>query len=145
TRNMMAQELLENESVSFSIQIEAESSNKLKNDHKFHDVIDEKDDDLLYTDDLKYFHQTFNITGVRLLFVDHSGYMVLILDDRGFMFVWDEMSQDLDYLGNSLREGFTNLIYHLEKICAIMEFTCELIPREELRRQIREKLRDLKF
>ncbi|CAG8823271.1 29386_t:CDS:1, partial [Racocetra persica] len=46
----------------------------------------------------------YNVTGVRPLFVDHSGYVILILDDRGSMFRWVKMSHDFDYLGNSLRE-----------------------------------------
>ncbi|CAG8755199.1 13834_t:CDS:1, partial [Racocetra persica] len=104
TRNMVARELLGNEFVDCSIRVEESSSqishngciekssettmpelpdlseliDKLKNDHGFHEVIDEKDEDILHPDFLKYFHQTFNVTGVRPLFVDHSGYVVLV-------------------------------------------------------------------
>ncbi|CAG8680326.1 4392_t:CDS:2, partial [Racocetra persica] len=165
-------ELLRNESVDCSIQVEAESSSqilhdgcmkkssettmpelpdlselidKLKNDRRFHEVINEKNKDLLHSNDLEHFHQTFNVTGLRPSFVNHSGYVILILNDCGSMFRWDKMSQDFDYLGNSLREGLTNYIYHPEKICTIIEFTGEMIPREELRYQSIKKLHGLKF
>ncbi|CAG8691364.1 3385_t:CDS:2, partial [Racocetra persica] len=52
----------------------SESSNKLKNNREFHEVKDEKDEDLLYLDYLEYFHETFNLTGIHPLFVDHSGF-----------------------------------------------------------------------
>ncbi|CAG8733727.1 8759_t:CDS:2, partial [Racocetra fulgida] len=74
------------------------------NDCGFHEVKDEKDEGLLHPDDLEYFHQTYNVTGLRPVFVDHSGYAMLILDNRGSMFIWDEMARNFDYLGNSLRE-----------------------------------------
>ncbi|CAG8544334.1 33878_t:CDS:2, partial [Racocetra persica] len=39
----------------------SELIDKLKNDRRFYEVIDEKDEDLIHPDDLEYFHQTFNI------------------------------------------------------------------------------------
>ncbi|CAG8823270.1 29385_t:CDS:1, partial [Racocetra persica] len=108
---MAAQELLKNESVNCSIQVEAESSNqisydrcmeksskttmpqlpdlsklidKLKNDREFHEVKDGKDEDLLHPDYLDYFCEIYNVTRVRPLFVDHSGFMLLVLDNCGF-------------------------------------------------------------
>ncbi|CAI2192944.1 1449_t:CDS:2 [Funneliformis geosporum] len=164
TRNMAVWKLRGNESVDCTIPSESESFNeishyrcmekknqanmqelpnmsdlveKLKNDRGFRETTDEK---LIHSEDKEYFHDTFNVTGVYPIFVDHSGMVILILDDRGFMYRWDEMSQNLDYLGNNLREGLTNCLYHPEKICAIMEFTCELIPVEELIRSVNEEV-----
>ncbi|CAG8522959.1 20630_t:CDS:2 [Racocetra persica] len=89
---MAAQELLKNESKKSSktttpeLPDLSELIDKLKNDRRFHEVTDEKDEDLLYSDYLKYFHEMFNVTGLCPLFVDHSGYVLLVLDDRDFMF-----------------------------------------------------------
>ncbi|CAG8526602.1 4920_t:CDS:2 [Paraglomus occultum] len=85
---------------------------KLKNDPRgFHKTRDER---LLHPEDREYFY------------------------DRGIMFQWDDMAQNIEYLGIDLRQGLTNYIYHPEKICAIMEDTGELIPVEEFNRRVYE-------
>ena len=43
-------------------------------------------------------------------------------------------------LGINKMEGLANYLYHLEKVCAIMEDTSELIPRVELKRHVKEKM-----
>jgi hypothetical protein len=50
------------------------------------------------------------------------------------------MSHNLDYLGKDLKEGLTNYIFFPERICAVMDYTCELIPVRELRRRSEELL-----
>ncbi|CAG8622239.1 9720_t:CDS:2, partial [Ambispora leptoticha] len=112
---------------------------KLKNDPRgFHETRDER---LLHPEDREYFCDIFGITGVHPVFVDHSGMVVWMFDDRGIMFQWDDMAQNIEYLGIDLRQGLTNYIYHPEKICAIMEDTGELIPVEEFKRRVYEKYR----
>jgi hypothetical protein len=110
----------------------------LKKNKGFREITD--DNDLLYPENRQYFCETFDIDGLCPVFVDRSGMCILMLDDYGFMFKYDEMSRNLDYLGKNLEEGLTNYIYHPEKIYAIMEFTCELIPVRELEHQTVELL-----
>ncbi|CAG8469285.1 24420_t:CDS:2 [Gigaspora rosea] len=56
----------------------------------------------------EYFYETFGITGVRPVFVDHSGFVVLMLDSRGIMFKWNEMEHSMKYMRRNLKEGLAN-------------------------------------
>src|SRR5438034_889050 len=66
--------------------------------------------------------------------------MFLFLDDRGIMFKWSEVTQDMHILGINKMEGLANYLYHPEKVCAIMEDTGELVLKEELKRRVKEKM-----
>ncbi|CAG8719971.1 20126_t:CDS:2, partial [Gigaspora rosea] len=62
----------------------SEMIEQLKDDpYGYHENSDEG---LLHPEDKEYFYETFGITGVRPMFVDHSGFVVLMLDSRGIMF-----------------------------------------------------------
>ncbi|CAI2201808.1 14201_t:CDS:1, partial [Funneliformis geosporum] len=76
----------------------------------------------------EYFCETFGITGVRPVFIDDSGMVIWMLDDRDIMFQWNDMEQSMNFLGINLKEGLTNCLYHPEKICSISESTGSLIP-----------------
>ncbi|CAG8472176.1 1211_t:CDS:2, partial [Paraglomus occultum] len=64
-----------------------------------------RDERLLHPEDREYFCENFGITGVHPVFVDHSGMVVWMLDDRGIMFEWNDMEQGMNYLGIDLRKG----------------------------------------
>ncbi|RHZ78802.1 hypothetical protein Glove_156g40 [Diversispora epigaea] len=112
---------------------------QLKDDPRgYHENTDEK---LLHPEDKEYFREIFSITGVRPVFVDHSGMVILMLDDRDIMFKWSEMEQSMKYMGRNLKEGLANHLYFPENICAIIESTGELIPVNEV--EARVELQDL--
>ena len=88
----------------------------------------------------KYFSNTFGITNIHLLFVGYYGIVVLFLDDRGIVFSWCEMTNEMHILGFNIMESLANFVYHPEKRCIIDEDTGELIPEVEFRRRAREEL-----
>ncbi|CAG8618342.1 3466_t:CDS:2 [Diversispora eburnea] len=159
-------ELLGDQSMDCSTTVEARTTNQIPNnistDKRIYTTVQElpdvsemieqlKDDPrgyhentdkgLLHPEDREYFRETFGITGVRPVFVDHSGMVVLMLDDRGIMFKWNEMEQSMKYMGRNLKEGLANHLYFPENICAIIESTGELIPVDEV--EARVELQDL--
>ncbi|CAG8529609.1 2651_t:CDS:2 [Ambispora gerdemannii] len=97
----------------------------LKNDPR--GIREATSEGLLRSEDIEYFDETFGITGVRPVFVDDSGFVVWMLDDRDSMFQWNEM-------GTNLAEG----LFHPDNICHIMESTGELVSAKELKRRQRK-------
>ncbi|PKY48728.1 hypothetical protein RhiirA4_544800 [Rhizophagus irregularis] len=79
------------------------------------------DERLLHPEFKEYFRKVFGITGVHPVFVDHSELVVLMLDDRGIMFRWNEMEHGMDCM------GLANHLHYPENICVIVESTRELI------------------
>ena len=43
----------------------------------------------------EYFSDTYGITNIHPLLVDHCGMTIMFLDDRGILFVWCEMTQSM--------------------------------------------------
>jgi hypothetical protein len=118
----------------------SEMVDKLKNDRKFREFCGPTDEWLIDQENSEYFDKTYGITCIHPLLVDHSGMVVLFLDDRGIMFKWSEMEYDMDVLGLNKVEGLANYLYHPEKICAIMKDTGELVPEVVLTRRVKKKM-----
>lgn len=55
----------------------------IKDNHKYHEFHEHKDKWLL---DQKYFKDTFGITDITPLLVDHYGSTLIFSDDRGILF-----------------------------------------------------------
>ncbi|RGB39399.1 hypothetical protein C1646_664659 [Rhizophagus diaphanus] len=114
----------------------------LKNDRfGFHIITSKKDlsdltNLLLYEDNIKYFAKTFGIIDPCAVCIDHSGLAIWILDNHGHMFFWDEMGQNMKYMGSSLIEGLTNYFFNPDKIYEVIEDTCELMTEEDLERWV---------
>jgi hypothetical protein len=122
------------------LQSYSELVDKLKNDCKFCEFCRPTDEWLIDQENSKYFNKTYGITCIHPLLVNHSGMVVLFLDNRGIMFKWSEMEYDMDILGINKVEGLANYLYHPEKICAVMKDTGELVPEVELTRCVKEKM-----
>ncbi|RIA85652.1 hypothetical protein C1645_741397 [Glomus cerebriforme] len=131
TRNNMTMQKLQSYS---------ELVDTLKNDREFREFHGPTDGRLIDQENRKYFYETYGITYICPLFVDHSGMVVLFLDDRGILFAWCDMTNEMDVMGINKMEGLANYLYHPEKVCAIMEDTGELVPRVELTRRVTEKM-----
>ncbi|KAF0417041.1 hypothetical protein F8M41_007343 [Gigaspora margarita] len=161
---MRVRELLGDQSMDLPITVEARATNQIPNNistdkriyttmqklPELSEMIEQLKDDpfgyhensdegLLHPEDKEYFCETFGITGVRPVFVDHSGMVVLMLDSRGIMFKWNEMEHSMKYMGRNLKEGLANHLYYPENICAIIESTGELIPVKEVEARVEEQ------
>ncbi|RIA79442.1 hypothetical protein C1645_840680 [Glomus cerebriforme] len=111
-----------------------------KNNHlEFHQIT--KKDSLDFVDDeyIEYLNDTYGITGIQPVFIDHSGYVIWLLDKDGNMYQWCEMQQGLRYMGKDLIDGLTNYFIYPENLCEVMEDTGERIPVEEFKREMKEK------
>ncbi|CAI2171891.1 3648_t:CDS:2 [Funneliformis geosporum] len=86
--------------------------------------------------DQEHFNNTYGITYINPLLIDHSGMVVLFLNGRGVMFKLSEMTKDMHI---NKMEDLAKYLYHPEMVCAIMEDTGELVPRVQLKRRVKEK------
>lgn len=111
-----------------------ELAESIKNDHKFREFHENEDNWLI---DRKYFSDTYGITKIHPLLVDHYGGSFMFLDDRNILFEWCEMTQSMYILGINIMEGFANFLYHPEKRF-IIEVDGKLILKMELERQAKE-------
>src|SRR4051812_48888685 len=121
------------------LQSYSELVKKLKNDREFREF-KSTDEWLIDQENSEFFYKTYGITHIRPLLIDHSGMVVLFLDDREIMFKWSEMEYDMDILGINKVEGLANYLYHPEKVCNVMKDTGELVPEVELTRRVMEKM-----
>ncbi|GBC13757.2 hypothetical protein GLOIN_2v1791304 [Rhizophagus irregularis DAOM 181602=DAOM 197198] len=87
----------------------------------------------------EFLNETFGITGVQPVFIDHSGFVIWLLDKVGNMYQWNEMQRSLRYMEKDFIDGLTNHFIYPEKLCEVMEDTGELIPVEEFKRKMEEK------
>ncbi|RIA79288.1 hypothetical protein C1645_841066 [Glomus cerebriforme] len=112
----------------------------------FHEITSEKDlsdlSILLDEHDIRYFAKTFGIFRPRAVCIDKSGHSAFILDNRGYMFEYNDMERGMKYMGPNIIEGLTNYLFNPDKIYELIEDTCELITTEELERQAKEEMRD---
>ncbi|CAG8651727.1 9374_t:CDS:2 [Funneliformis caledonium] len=111
-----------------------------ENDREFREFHGPTDEWLIDQEYREYFNETYRITNIYPLLMDHSGTVMFFLDDRGILFAWCEMTKEMDILGINKIEGLANYLYHPEKVCSIMEDTGELVPRVELKRRVKEEM-----
>ncbi|CAG8485877.1 25022_t:CDS:2, partial [Gigaspora rosea] len=129
TGRMVVRELRGDQFMDLPITVEARTTNQIPNNintdkridatmqklPELSDMIEQLKDDpygyhensdegLLDPEDKEYFYETFGITSVCPMFVDHSGLVVLMLDSRGIMFKWNEMDNSMKYMGRNLKE-----------------------------------------
>jgi hypothetical protein len=133
--------LCEDERCSTSLSKLPDLLSLLKNDRfGFHIITSKKDlsdlSNLLNEDNIEYFAKTFGIIDPRAVCIDRSGLSIMILDNHGHMFIWNDMGYDMEYMGSSLIEGLTNHFFNPDKIYDVMEDTCELMTEEELKRRV---------
>jgi len=77
---------------------------RLKDDwYGFHEVTEEID---ISEDELKVFAEVMDMSSVRPIIVDSSGFVFWIVDGQGRMFLWSEMEACLQFMGNNIVEGF---------------------------------------
>src|ERR1044072_3945826 len=94
-----------NEGTMRKLQNYLELVDTLKNDRKFREFHGPTDEWLIDQEYREYFNETYGITNIHPLLVDHSGMVVFFLDDRGILFAWCEMTKEMDILGINKMEG----------------------------------------
>jgi hypothetical protein len=109
------------------------------NPFEFHQITEKDSLDFVDTEFIEDLNETFGITGVQPVFIDHSGFVIWFLDKDGSMYEWDEVQQNLRYLGKDLIDGLTNNFIYTENMCKVMEDTGERIPVEEFKREMEER------
>ncbi|RIA86999.1 hypothetical protein C1645_740435 [Glomus cerebriforme] len=117
-------------------------------DHLFDQLKDELHDFteknfcLLNADCREYFAKTFGITKVFPLYLDHSEFVIWLLDENKCLFLWNEMENSMIYMGSNLEEGITNYLIHPDRMCYIIEDTFERVPVNEYEHQLEEEFKN---
>ena len=106
----------------------------------FHQITNRDSLDFVDAEYIEYLNEKFGITGIQPVFVDRSGLVIWLLDKDRNMYEWDEMQQDLKYMGKDLTDGLTNYFIYPENICEVMEDTGERVPVKEFKRLIEEEM-----
>ncbi len=78
--------------------------------------------------------ESFNITDVQPVFIDHSGFVIWILDKNNCMYEQNEMMKELRYLGSNLIESLTNNFIHPDNIYIVIKDNGEHRMEEQERR-----------
>jgi hypothetical protein len=104
----------------------------------FHKITNKDSIDFVDAEYIEYLDEKYGITGIQPVFVDHSGLTIWLLDKNGNMYQWNEMEQNLLYMGKDLIDGLTNNFMHPENICQITK-DGRRVPVMEFENQMKEK------
>ena len=86
----------------------------------FHQITNKDSIDFVDEEYIEYLDEKYGITGIQPVFIDHSGLNIWLLDKNGNLYEWNEMEQNLLYIGKDLIDGLTNNFIHPENICQVM-------------------------
>ncbi|GBB98187.1 hypothetical protein RclHR1_03160007 [Rhizophagus clarus] len=85
---------------------------------------------------VEYFAETFGIIHPRAACIDKTGFLAFLVDNRGYMFLYNEMEGEMKYMGPNVIEGLINYFFYPEKVYELVENICELITTEEYKRRV---------
>ena len=103
----------------------------------FHQITNDDSLDFVDVEYTEYLNEQFGITHIKPVFVDHSGLVIWLLDKDGNMYEWNEMMQNLLYMGKNLVDGLKNFFLYPENICQVMN-NGDRVPVMEFEYQIEE-------
>ncbi|CAG8700682.1 10362_t:CDS:1 [Funneliformis caledonium] len=86
----------------------------------FHQITNGDSLDFVDVEYIEYLNEKFGIIDIKSIFVDRSGLVNWLLDKDGNMYEWNEMEQNLLYMGKNLVDGLTNYFIYPENICQVM-------------------------
>ncbi|GBC02161.1 hypothetical protein RclHR1_04490007 [Rhizophagus clarus] len=69
-----------------------------------------------YKELFKYFSERFKIISPVPLFIDDDGFVCIMEDEHGCVFMWNEMERDMQYLGPDLITGIETLLFYPDNI-----------------------------
>jgi hypothetical protein len=98
----------------------------------------ETSEDVLEDDEINDFSKLYGISNVRPILASDDNYVFWLEDTAGVIYMWSRVAGTMSYLGHELREALVNYLFHQDNICYVIEFTHEIIPKNEVERKARE-------
>ena len=98
----------------------------------------ETSSNLLHDYEIKKFLELYGISNVHPILTSDDGYVFWLQNNAGTIYVWSRAEGCMSYGGKDLREALINYLFHQDNICYVMEFTHEIIPRNEVIQKARE-------
>ncbi|CAB4433673.1 unnamed protein product [Rhizophagus irregularis] len=94
--------------------------------------------DILEDYEINDFFELYGISDVRPILASNDNYVFWLENATGIIYMWSHVDSTMSYLGGELREALVNYLFHQENICYVIEFTHELIPKNEIEQKARE-------
>ncbi|RIA90529.1 hypothetical protein C1645_737806 [Glomus cerebriforme] len=99
---------------------------------------DEISSNVLYDYEINNFPELYGISNVRPILASDDDYVFWLEDTTSAIYIWSRIDNSMLYIGQDLREALINYLFHHDNICSVIEFTHEIIPRNEVRQKARE-------
>ncbi|CAB5199985.1 hypothetical protein RhiirA5_407470 [Rhizophagus irregularis] len=100
--------------------------------------------DVLDDCEIDDFLKTYGISNVHPILESDDNYVFWLEDTAGVVYVWSRISYNMFYIGHDLREALVNFLFHQDKICYIMEYTHEHIPKDKFKQEAYEYAKSIK-
>ncbi|GBB88578.1 hypothetical protein RclHR1_15110001 [Rhizophagus clarus] len=84
------------------------------------------------------FFELYDISNVRPILASNDNYVFWLEDTAGAIYMWSRVDSTMSYLGRELREALVNYLFHQDNICYVVEFTHEIMPKNEIEQKARE-------
>ncbi|CAB5390082.1 unnamed protein product [Rhizophagus irregularis] len=94
--------------------------------------------DVLEDYEINDFFKLYDISNVRPILASNDNYVFWLEDPAGIIYMWSRVEWSMSYLGRKLREALVNYLFHQDNICYVVEFTHEIIPKNEIKQQAKE-------
>ncbi|EXX64558.1 hypothetical protein GLOIN_2v1506419 [Rhizophagus irregularis DAOM 181602=DAOM 197198] len=94
--------------------------------------------DVLEDYEINDFFKLYDISNVRPILASNDNYVFWLEDPAGIIYMWSRVEWSMSYLGRELREALVNYLFHQDNICYVVEFTHEIIPKNEIKQQAKE-------
>jgi len=94
--------------------------------------------DVLEDYEINDFFKLYDISNVRPILASDDNYVFWLEDTAGVIYMWSRVDSTMSYLGHELREALVNYLFHQDNICYVIEFTHEIIPKNEVEQKARE-------
>ncbi|UZO24010.1 uncharacterized protein OCT59_016337 [Rhizophagus irregularis] len=106
--------------------------------------LNETSGDVLDDCEIDDFLKTYGISNVHPILESDDNYVFWLEDTAGVVYVWSRISYNMFYIGHDLREALVNFLFHQDKICYIMEYTHEHIPKDKFKQEAYEYAKSIK-
>ncbi|CAB5333744.1 hypothetical protein RhiirA1_437054 [Rhizophagus irregularis] len=101
--------------------------------------------DALKNFEINNFFELYGISNVCPIFASNDDHVFWLEDTAGIIYMWSRVEWTMSYLGHDLREALVNYLFHQNNICYVIEFTHEIIPKNEINQKARELADSIKI
>ncbi|PKC55224.1 hypothetical protein RhiirA1_475987 [Rhizophagus irregularis] len=108
--------------------------NILKSFYPFNEI----SGDVLEDYEINDFFKLYNISNIRPILASNDNYVFWLEDTADIIYMWSCVEWSMSYLGRELREALVNYLFLQDNICYIVEFTHEIIPKNEIKQKAKE-------